>query len=484
MVHFFTPSDLHKPATDDVRPIYHEATKDISALVGHECLPEDRTQREAHYRQAIAYANTLGGLGLEENDIDLFALYFTALSDSRRFGRDPVLDLVHGENPATHSVQIVALGRRLFDEVEQLMAGPKPSASALNQAGLHSRQQHIQLASHAQMTGLGVLMHDMGEVLGEFTTAVDRMKNPDLKEDPLAERTIFAHVLRMAMDAQRSGDREGFYHRVTELKKQVSIVGERGEAQGIPKSSEYLSQFLQPPVQLSPEEEQRFSTFTAIWDMAEGIDNPMHAQWQSQGYNVPFLHQLIKSLDHVQGTRHLVRWARRDSVAEIPDYGADRSDLAHVNENRVLGNMRYCEPEAAPMMAALQPGQKALEAVARQQLASIYGTISDLADITPPAPLGYHMSTGNRPVLAAGEVATSPDHPSVSEQKRAQGAVRGLYERAAKAALQGRFTPQMVDNGKGGMRGQLLGIDGLNDLQCHALYHDRGEQRSASRMAG
>jgi hypothetical protein len=470
MVTFFTPSALHRAATSAHKPIYHEATKHVSALVGHECLPEDCPAREANYHEALNYVNSFCDLGLEKEDVDLFGLYFTALSDSRRFGGDPVMELVQGENPATHSLQAVCLKQRMFDDAAQTAPMQKP-VSALNQAAMHNKQsmrmQHLQ---HSQMTGLAVLMHDMGEVLGEFTTAVQRMNDKNLKEDTHAEQTIFRYVLRMALEAQATGDREGFYRRITALKKQVKLEKEDGSAGGIPKSSEYISQFLQPPITLAPEQEARFEKLSAIWDMAEGFHHPLHDTWESQGINVEFVNQLTKSIDHVQGTRHMVRHARKGSIAVIPDYGADRTDIAHWDDNRVNGNLRYCEAEAGGLFAKLKHGQAALEAVARQQLASIYGTMSDLMDVSRPVLLGYQIDATKSAVVDPAAPFTEPENPTMPEQKRAQGAMRGLYERAAAAALRGDFTPNMVDSEKGGQRSQLLGIDGLTPTQQAALY--------------
>ena len=484
MVTLFMPSDMHRPLSGAHHPIYHEATKFVSALVGHECLPEDRAEREVNYREALGYVNGFCDLGLEQDDIDLFGLFFTALSDSRRFGGDKVLssgkdELEKGENPATHSIQAVCLKQRIFDKANQTAFIPK-SASALIQASLHRAQalknpqaMRVQLLQHSQMTGLAVLMHDMGEVLGEFTTAVQRMNDKNLKEDPGAEREIFMYVLRMALQAQATGDREGFFRRIAELKQQTRITKDDGSAGGVPKSSKYLRQFLQPPIALSPEQEARFEKFTAIWDMAEGFEHPLHAEWEKQGINVKFVGQLTKSIDHVQGTRHLVRWARKGSIAEIPDYGADRTDIAHIGENRVLGNMRYCEPEAGSMFAALKPGQPALEALARQQVAMVYETMSDLMDVSPAAPLGYQLVATQSAVPNAVAAFAAPENPSIAEQKRAQGAMRGLYERAKKMVLLGEFTPMMVDSEKGGKRSQLLGIDGLNPAQQRVLYEEK-----------
>jgi len=164
----FTPSELHRPVTDAHHPIYHEATKFVSALVGHECLPEDRAQREANYCEALHYVNGFCDLGLEQEDIDLFGLYFTALSDSRRFGGDKVLtsgndELDKGENPATHSIQAVCLKQRIFDEAARTEIPQKP-VSALNQAGLHNlqamrnpqtmRTQHLQHSQDDRTCGV------------------------------------------------------------------------------------------------------------------------------------------------------------------------------------------------------------------------------------------------------------------------------------------------------------------------------------------
>jgi hypothetical protein len=470
MVAFFTASDLHRRSTSGYKPIYHEATKYVSALVGHECLPQDRAAREANYRGALDYVNSFCDLGLEKADVDLFGLYFTALSDSHRFGSDPVMELVQGENPATHSLQAVCLKQRMFDDAAQTTPMQK-ATSILNQAGKHSKQGiQLQRLQHSQMTGLAVLMHDMGEVLGEFTTAVQRMNDKNLKEDPRAEQTIFRYILRMALVAQATGDRDGFLRRVNELKQQVKLEKEDGSAGGIPKSSEYLEQFLQPPITLSSEQESQFEKLAAIWDMAEGFHHPLHDVWEKQGINVGFVGQLTKSIDHVQGTRHLVRHARKGSIAEIPNYGADRIDIAHINQNRAVGNMRYCEAEAGPMFDKLKPGQIALESVARQQIASIYRTMSDLMDVSPPVALGYQLNAAHNAVVNPASPPAEPESPSMSEKKRAQGAMRGLYERAAVAALRGDFTPELVDNGKGVTRSQLLGIDGLTPTQQAELY--------------
>jgi hypothetical protein len=457
MVTFFTSSNVHRPLTSGHTPIYHEATKYVSSWVGHECLPEDRTARETSYSEALNYVNSFCDLGLEKQDIELFSLYFTALSDSRRFGGEKSMNKEQGENPATHSIQAVCLKQRVFDEAAESNPSTSPAAKA----------EHLR---HSQMTGIAVLTHDMGEVLGEFTTAAQRMKDETLKEDPRAEQVIFRYVLRLALQAQASGDREGFYRRVSELRGQVKLTKEDGSAAGIPKSSEYLQQFLQPQITLAPEQEARFETLAAFWDMAEGFEHPLHNKWQEEGINVGFVQQLTKSIDHVQGTRHLVRMARTGNIADAAGKSEERADLAHIDDARAAGNIKYSEPEAGPLFAAIKTGQRTLEAIARRQVAFVYQTMSDFMDVVPPVPLGHQIVQTGSAVINPEAPFARPETPTMSEIKRAQGALRGLYERAAAAALRGEFTPTMVDNGKGGTRSQMLGIDGLTLAQQEALY--------------
>lgn len=472
MVHFITAQDGYTQSELSHMPIYHEVTKHVSALVGHECLPADRRAREVNYRQALSFVNSFSDLGLDAKDIDLFGLYFTALSDSRRFGGDKVLEKEAGENPSTHSLQAVCLKQRIFDEAANAQVQSRSRLSGLQ------RLQHLE---HSQMTGLAVLMHDMGEVLGEFTTAVQRFNDKNLKEDPEAERTIFRYVLRMALEAQETGDREKFFARIDDLKKKTRITKEDGSAGGIPKSSEFLNQYLQPPITLSAENEQRFAQLTAVWDMAEGFHHPLHDTWEKQGINVGFVNQMTKSIDHVQGTRHMVRWARKGSIAQIPDYGADRSDIAHVDQNRAQGNLRYCEAEAGGLFAKLgKAPSPVLTAIARQQAASLYNTISDLVDVSPPVPLGYQIVQHKTAVIKPGALMEAPAEPGLPDQKRAQGAMRGLYERARDAVLRGEFVPALVDDGKGGKRSQLLGIDGITPEQEMALYHPNAKSLGRS----
>lgn len=445
---------------------YDEASKFIASITGYEFLHVERPERTIHMRQALEYINQHGRLGMEESDLELLTLYYTALSEVRRFGGDPVMNPDQGENPATHSLQGVALKERVFSNaMHQLNDRRRKDRLDITATPEHAHQ----FALHSQLAGLGFLAHDMGEVLGEFSSVAQRsVAGNSIEEDPDAERKVFAYMLRLAahcLDNEKKGDTVHgtgfFFQEVDRLRQSAGLSDATGASRGVPKTATELDNLLQSPVSLDASSDQRVAQWTAIWDMAErGDSQPMHKIWGQEGANIPFLNQLVKSLDHVQGTRHFIRTGNRERMKEF-------------DGRRVIGQYHYVESEVAPMFAALDGTQPVLEEVGRTQAALVYDTERDLVDLIPPPALAYQILAKKSAIVDPASPLHLPEQPGAQEMKVAQGRIRGLYARARDAVLSGDFTPDLVDNGKGGQRGRLLGIDGLSAEVENALYHGR-----------
>jgi hypothetical protein len=77
-----------------------------------------------------------------------------------------------GENSAIHSLQAVVLGAELFNRAGLFGKGAAED-------GVGAWQTPILL---------GVLVHDMGEILGELSSLAQRSVNKSLREQPEVER--------------------------------------------------------------------------------------------------------------------------------------------------------------------------------------------------------------------------------------------------------------------------------------------------------
>lgn len=477
MVAILTPETLGPIPTG--KDGYREATKVIASLVGHETLHAARSVREKQVKQALRYVNQQADLGLDTADEALIGLMNVGLSETRRFGSEPTMETVKGENPTTHEYQAVMLNERAFRDVASRLSDRRRT----DRIDFNAAPEHrYHWALTRQLTNLGILVHDGGEGLGEFSTVAQRLaENANIEEDPMAERKVYAHLLGLAIQAVAKGKPHDYYTEVDRLRAAVNLSSESGTSRGVPKTAAELEQFLTPPPVLTAEQQQQHDFWMAIWDMAEGYDNPMHAQWTSLGANIPLIRQQIKSIDHVQGTRHLIRMARRGEVTELAPVDAEGKpivrDMAHLADRRNAGNYAYVEGEAGGLFEKLATPPHLIEQeLAQVQAGLIYDTARDMADVSPATPLGYHL-LNHSAVLDGVQLPEIPANLTPGLRKQAPGRVSGLYERARDAVLRGEFTPMMVPSEKGGMRSQLLAVDGLSFEQHAQLYGNHGIAR-------
>jgi len=443
-------------ATADVDRIYRSDdydsyTKTIASLMGHETLPNQRCDREENVRRALCYSNREAGMGLDAFDVEVMTLLHTALAEVVRYTGEEALQKGTGENSSTHSLQGVGMVHARVSEALRFLGDSYHRgfghinfvSGALSSPYPASAQQ---LMLHAQLGCLGMLVHDLGENLGEFCSAAqkwdaEKAGNDSFADKSAAETAIFEHLLRLAVKATQHSDKQSFYAEVDRLRAQLNIMHADGTATGKPVDVETLRHALNAPVSLNAAGEEKVASWKAIYDVAEGHANPLHAQWE--GAAIPFLYRWIKSIDHLQGCRHL--------LLHKDDAGMRARTVGQVQQN-----LRYFERDVGPMMEALGTQPNAiLHELAKRQAAAVYATASAFCKHNQPTAIGYALARHTPDALPDSDLAL---------KIRAQGALAGLYSKAAQAALTGDFTPSQV-NGEW----QILGIHGLLEGQKKAI---------------
>lgn len=446
MVDFLT-SSMFNANPEAYRPTivpYEARSKRVAALAGHE-VPAVADGEAAWMRydfaRLLTQANADSVLGMDATDLQLMTRIYQALSQTHRFGSDQRLDAHKGENPATHSLQCV----NLMDEM-------------LSRTDL---PHDAELAMLRQRVGLGLLIHDAGEILGEFSTVAQRAANEALEEDPHAERRILEYALQLAMASIETGNLHGFHTTIARLREEAQIQ-QAGVPTGIAKSKEALDGLLQPQPPLSDEGKQRVAQWMALWDMAELKE----ADRQPGEPNLVYAGWLLKSIEHNQGTRHLLRVARRDS-----DHLQEAaSSLGQTTGKLVEGGQRYNETELGHMFAT---AESALEkTVARAQAEQVYTTSIQMLDLMPS--VMTRRVSERPPEIVAAEGTLSDEQqayftPRIMKQvERLDHTMRmqnkagwvGMYALAKRAVREGRFEPKVIDG-----KGQVLLFDPPNEAQ-------------------
>lgn len=265
---------------------YSRMTGDLAQLVGYE-------RRARHYPAAIAHLDRSYKLGLTRIEREVLATLFTELADgAKRFSNDPHITPVKGEDSGVHQAMSVAF----FHEVLRRSAPCADSDKAVTAMRLVISRM--------------LLVHDVGEIFGEFSTVHDRgngrsAHSADRSYKKL-EFEIGVFAIRLAFLEHQRGDRSF----VIELPRLREQMGVRTGAVISEQRIEELRAQLRTEArrlkldQLTGKHRRLADSWVKIFYAAErpGPDLPRILR---------FCSRIAKPLERCQGTRYINREGER-----------------------------------------------------------------------------------------------------------------------------------------------------------------------------
>lgn len=296
------------------------------------------------YHSVVDMLNTRLDLNLATVDRFAFSLMLTGLSNSRRFAGEIHIDPVQGENSAAHSCHAVVLANEIF-----------------RRSGLLSPERASAETDELRRSiSIGCLVHDMGEILGELSSLAQRNTNHAIEELPNIEREIFRITLTEAYRAASSEpcDSATFYAFVRNFRHRAGLSTD-GIAGTSPQNvSEVLQEFSrqQETYPIAAPIQAAIHTVLALYDMAE-------LKTSVSDSHALFIGNAVKVVEHLQGLRHFMRFAKCAPDRErpqlfSPETHVDQSNelprpvpsqgvipIHYVSSRRYLNNVKYIEKE-------------------------------------------------------------------------------------------------------------------------------------------
>lgn len=316
---------------------YQQATNELVACCGHEAGTPD-------YHSAIDLLNAKLMLRLDDVDRKALAMMMTGLSNAKRFGGEIHISPTKGENSAAHSCHAAILATEIF-----------------RRAQLLTPENHTAQASEMRLAvTLGCLVHDMGEICGELSSLAQRATNKSLEELPHIEREIFRISLSEAYRAAGNypSSSSQFYTFLRDMRASLGIHTNGIAGTPPDEVTQKLERYakLERENPLPSELSARVNSLLHVYDMAE-----MRAKDPSQ--SLLFLGNAVKVIEHLQGLRHFMRFARvetRDVRKHLFSPETSREDLAqersarsgsdtvpmrYMSSYRLIKNVNYIEKE-------------------------------------------------------------------------------------------------------------------------------------------
>jgi hypothetical protein len=321
-------------------------------------------------------------LNLDQGDIETAGLMLTALSQTQRFKGEFHLEPWLGENTAVHSGHCVILATDMFRRARLTKI---------------ERQTNEVLDLHRALT-IGCLVHDMGEILGEFTTLSQRAQNSQLQELPEIERRVIEVGLHLAVFAVQEREPTSFYRAIAELRERARIG--KADQVSIDALNNILDQFsseVLPRRPLTAESAARKARFMQIFDTVE-----MRAAL-TLSPSEQFIANAVKVIEHTQGIRHLMRFCTKDPwyipivAFSTPTFPSEREpNLAALHEEhglstvpislmtsyRIRRGMDYTESGIPEMFAAATTDAE--KALAREIRNGCYETMIEWLNANNP----------------------------------------------------------------------------------------------------
>lgn len=275
---------------------YRSEAKYIAQLTGNEVPPQHRD-----FFKALRYTNRASGLGLNELEVETLGRMLTMLGEGTRFAGDPVMHPEHGENSSSHSLQCVNVMERVFHQAWKALNSADKERTAHSAAPLK------------QLTAITLILHDMGEILGEtgFATRDGASFEEGFSKTEL-ERLIMQRTLPLAIGCET---REAFFDIIRDMRDRLNLAAITRDKGTLTRAM--VEEVLNDPKYLHPElnseQHRAYRQFMALWEMAEEPH-----RFDKTNYpdvilpdSPAFTGQLVKSIEHVQGQRHFNRFARR-----------------------------------------------------------------------------------------------------------------------------------------------------------------------------
>jgi len=303
---------------------------------------------------------------MDELEKRTFALMLTGLSQARRFGGDLNISPIMGENSAAHSLHSMVLATEMF-----------------RRAGLLSPQVQDDAVTEMRVrASLGLLTHDMGEILGELSSVAQRAATKGLEEQPDIEREIFRIALTEAFRATSASapNLAAFYSFLRDMRHEAGI-GQRGV---VSHSSAALLATIrrydeqQSTAPLPPEVQARIARYLELYDTAELKEHAADP-------GARFIGNAVKVIEHLQGLRHMVRFASTspsderlkllfpDSTPSSPQghwvkaSAHEMVPLRYVSSYRISRNLWYMEKDLVHLSeSAVTPNEQKLAATLRE----------------------------------------------------------------------------------------------------------------------
>jgi hypothetical protein len=353
---------------------YQQLGRAVIPVLGYE-------YKRTNYPEALKRINQNLALQLDSVDLEVFSHMFTGLAGARRFRGDLHISEMMGENSAAHSIHCPILATDFF-----------------RSAGLLARDtQNYNVMQLRMDICLGLLLHDMGEILGELSSLAQRTTNHDQEELPDVERDIFSITLTEAYRAVTSSDNDAipFYEFLDTMHEDAGI----GQGDGGSTDFQRLQSTIKAHKQRQaanplPEDiKARIDRYLALYDMAELKDT------RTTPYSI-FVGNTIKVIEHLQGLRHLLRFASIDSAdtrlnlsfpnrlpstrqnSWVKEGVGDMIPMRYTSNYRMKKSSQYMHSGLRQMCeAASTPLEQALAQVVRNKL---YEGMAEWVSVTRP----------------------------------------------------------------------------------------------------
>ncbi|MDX1975371.1 MAG: hypothetical protein SFT92_06810 [Rickettsiales bacterium] len=351
MVQFHSQTIAPIQSHTDPDKEYTALTRKIVKLTGHEYIGTkdtliSRPEREARYRKALELVNNQLQLGMDDKDLRIMTLAYVALSEVSRFGGEPLMDSErYGENTATHSIHTPLRMHKILRKALQRMNAKESEES-----------QHLR-----QMTGLCLLMHDLGEAIGEPGSLAQESTQKGFKKDkPAIEAVVMDFILRLATHAVEADDPQAFYSRLDQIK--MKDMHQRASVSSNEELLATVRDKLGEAPSISADGEARVELFSDLWNV---VEHPNKTPERFAAEPTAFISLLASMNEHAQGTGHFVKFNHKDREYD-PNSQVRPTWLAQ--SVRVMKNASYTEGELGHLYAqAKTPLEKAVAIEAKKE---------------------------------------------------------------------------------------------------------------------
>ena len=322
---------------------------------------------------ALQFLNKELKLNIPQDQINSLDLLYHKLYETNRFRGTLYMPEELGENSTIHSFQTSILINEVF-----------------RRSGVLQSSNEILIDRIRITASLCALVHDLGEIFGEFSTLEERNRDLKLQEDPEIEQQIFVNLSKLAIRDTFLGNPQEFNRSFTNLKKEFFIKLRESSD----KAKEFLQQaggFVLKDVNVRAEFfwQDLVKAFALCEIKDEGQDN-----------RDLFLGYFVKACEHIQGVRHFNRFARKDDqslmvhkfredVSENEYESLEKSEKLYLTTSQddsygFLSGIKYLESEVGHCLKyAIESGDKDLIALARAVQKAVYQTAIERISIGP-----------------------------------------------------------------------------------------------------